>query len=88
MGASKAYITRIVMRETLAMCIVGIVFGYLFAYSAKVAIETFFPLIAVLILPSWVFWGAFIAIVSSLVGSLYPATKAARQDPIEALAYD
>ncbi len=88
MGASKTYITRIVMRETLAICIVGIVFGYLFAYSAKVAIEIFFPLIAVLILPSWMFWGAFIAIVSSLVGSLYPATKAAQQDPIEALAYD
>jgi putative ABC transport system permease protein len=29
-----------------------------------------------------------IAIVGSLVGSLYPGFKAARQDAIEALSYD
>ena len=88
MGASKAYITRIVMRETLAVCVVGILVGYLFSYGAKAAVETYFPLLTVLIPPSWLFWGAVIAVIGSLAGSLYPATKAARQDPIEALAYD
>ena len=88
MGASKAYITRLVMRETLAVCGVGIVTGYLFALAAKTAVEIYFPLLTILILPSWLFWGALIAVVGSLAGAFYPAAKAARQDPIEALAYD
>ena len=88
MGASKAYITQIVMRETLIMCAVGIIVGSLLTYGIKEAVEIYFPLVAVLIRPSWLFWGAFIAVLSSLGGSLYPAAKAARQDPIEALAYD
>ena len=88
MGASKAYITRIVMRETLALCAAGILVGYLFAFGAKTAVETYFPLVTVLILPSWLFWGALIAVIGSLAGSFYPATKAAQQDPIEALAYE
>ena len=88
MGASKAYITRLVMRETLALCAAGILVGYLFAFGAKTVVETYRPLVTVLILPSWLFWAALIAVIGSLAGSFYPATKAAQQDPIEALAYD
>jgi len=33
-------------------------------------------------------WATVIAIVSSLLGALYPAFKAAEKDPIDALAYE
>ncbi len=88
MGASRTYIIRIVMRETIMMCTAGILAGYGFSYGAKAAIEAYLPLVTVLILPSWLFWGAVIAVIGSLLGAFYPAAKAARQDPIEALAYD
>ena len=88
MGASRTYITHIVMRETIMVCAAGILAGYGFSYGAKAAVETYFPLVTVLILPSWLFWGAVIAVIGSFLGAFYPATKAARQDPIEALAYD
>lgn len=88
MGASRTYIIRIVMRETMMVCTAGILTGYGFSYGAKAAIEAYFPLITVLILPAWLLWGAVIAVIGSLLGAFYPATKAARQDPIEALAYD
>ena len=88
MGASRAYITRLVMRETIMVCAAGILLGYAVSYAAKAAVETYFPLVTVLILPSWLFWGAVIAVIGSLLGAFYPATKAVRQDPMEALAYD
>ncbi len=88
MGASRTYIIRIVMRETIMVCAAGILAGYGFSYGAKAAVEAYFPLVTVLILPSWLFWGAVIAVIGSLLGAFYPATKAASQDPIEALAYD
>ena len=88
MGASKSYVMRIVVRETLIVCALGILIGYLFTYLAKTAVEAYFPLVSVLILPSWLGWVACIAVIGSLAGSLYPAGKAARQDPMKALAYD
>lgn len=88
MGASKTYITKLVMRETIVVCAVGILLGYGIAYAAQAAVHAYFPLVTVLILPNWLFWGAVIAVIGSVGGALYPATKAARQDPIEALAYD
>ena len=88
MGASRAYITRLVMRETIMVCAAGILLGYAVSYAAKAAVETYFPLVTVLILPSWLFWGAVIAVIGSLLGAFYPATKAVRQDPMDALAYD
>ena len=88
MGASRTYIIRIVMRETILVCAAGILAGYGFSYSAQAAIAAYYPLITVLILPEWLFWGALIAVIGSTLGAFYPATKAARQDPIEALSYD
>jgi putative ABC transport system permease protein len=38
--------------------------------------------------PSWWPIAAAIAITGALLGALYPGLKAARQDAIEALAYD
>jgi putative ABC transport system permease protein len=40
------------------------------------------------IVPDWWPWAALIALLGSLIGALYPGLKAARQDAIEALAYD
>jgi ABC-type lipoprotein release transport system permease subunit len=33
-------------------------------------------------------WAVVVSVIASLVGSLYPALKAARHDALEALAYE
>jgi putative ABC transport system permease protein len=38
--------------------------------------------------PSWVAATAALAILGGMAGALYPALKAARQDPVEALSYE
>jgi putative ABC transport system permease protein len=40
------------------------------------------------VVPRWWPIAALIAIIGALLGAIYPGLKAARQDPIEALAYD
>jgi putative ABC transport system permease protein len=42
----------------------------------------------VLIVPDWWWRAAIISLVAAILGSLYPGLKAARQDTIEALAYE
>jgi putative ABC transport system permease protein len=37
---------------------------------------------------AWVLRATLIAVTGALAGALYPALKAARRDPIEALAYE
>ena len=87
LGASKNYIVGVIMRETLILCVCGIAVGYGLSYLGQQAVAVKFPLVPVILLPSWMGWSAALAVVGSLVGAFYPAWKAASADPIEALDY-
>jgi len=88
LGGSKAYIITVVLRESGAVCAMGILVGFGIGYLGKAVAESNFPLITILIDPEWLLWSAVIAVVGSTLGALYPAARAARQDPIDALAYE
>ena len=47
-----------------------------------------FPTLLVQITLSWITKAAVFALLSGVIGSLYPSIKAAAQDPVEALAYE
>ncbi len=88
LGASKAWIVGIVLRETVAVCAAGILAGAGISYGVREAVRAIFPLLSILISPGWLAWSALIAVLGALFGALYPATRAARHDPIRALTYD
>lgn len=88
MGASKTYIVNVVLRETAVVTIVGILVGIAFTEILKVILGYRFPTLPFPVTIDWRIRGAVIAFVGSLFGSLYPAWKAARKDPIDALAYE
>jgi putative ABC transport system permease protein len=52
------------------------------------AVQAAFPTLIVLISLDWIGKAAVFAILSGIIGSLYPSLKAASQDPVEALAYE
>lgn len=89
LGASPAYVLNILLRETTLLAIAGSLIGILLSYLTQFLIHEFAPAtLTQSIVYEWWPVSAAIAIFGALLGALGPAMQAARQDPIEALAYD
>ena len=88
MGASKMFIVRIILRETLLLAVAGIIVGIAISVATAQVIHSKLPTLPVHFTGGWVLRAAIIAIVGSMIGAIYPAFKAAQKDPIDALAYE
>jgi putative ABC transport system permease protein len=89
LGASKMYIIALILRETTALAIAGIVLGTVLSLVVGTIIHARAPVLPVEVFNlGWIGRATLIAIIGALAGAVYPAFKAARKDPIEALAYE
>ena len=88
MGASRAYIVGIVLRETSFLACVGIIVGIAASFALSAALEARFPTLDFVINIPYVWKAVLIAFIGAILGALYPALKAASKDPIDALAYE
>jgi putative ABC transport system permease protein len=63
--------------------------GVVLSFAARGLIVALVPAsLTQAIVPEWWPIAGIIALVGALLGALYPGLRAARQDPIEALAYE
>ena len=88
LGASKQFIVTLIFQESAAVCLVGVVLGIGASFLIAKAVTMMFPTLIVLITPDWIGKATVFAVLSGVIGSLYPSLKAAKQDPVEALAYE
>ena len=88
LGASPGYIMTILLRETFLLAVAGAIAGILMSYGTQAILRVAVPTMPMLIAHAWWPWSALIALTGSMIGAIYPGLKAARQDAIEALAYD
>jgi putative ABC transport system permease protein len=88
LGASKLYIVNVVMRETMLLAVFGIAAGVLVSLVTRKAIMIKWPTQRLFWSYLWVLRATVIALAGAVVGALYPAVKAARRDPIDALSYE
>lgn len=88
LGASKLYILNVVLREALLVSIAGIILGIVLTQIIKFGIGLHFPTFSFQLTNAWRIKATLIALAGSLLGAIYPAWKAARKDPIDALAYE
>ncbi len=89
LGASPAYIVNILLRETIVLAVCGTIAGIALTFGSRWIINSVIrgSLIQAIV-PLWWPIAAFIAIGGALLGATYPGLKAARQNAIEALAYE
>jgi putative ABC transport system permease protein len=88
LGASKMFIVTLIMKESILLCVIGVILGTMGRYLIVSIAKSFFPSLAFMIDYKWMIIAAISALVSGVVGSLHPALKAASQDPVEAFAYE
>ncbi|MBC7924342.1 MAG: ABC transporter permease [Bryobacteraceae bacterium] len=89
LGATSGYVMGMLLRETIMLAVTGAVIGIVLSFLARWVISVVVPdSLPVVIVPDWWPWSALISIAGAVLGALYPGLKAARQDTIEALAYD
>jgi putative ABC transport system permease protein len=88
LGASKAYVMNLVLREATLVALCGIILGTLLTEAIRFFMAAHLPTTPFLVSNQWRLQGAAIALAGSILGALYPAWKAARKDPIDALAYE
>jgi putative ABC transport system permease protein len=88
LGASKPFIVTLIFQESLYVCVVGVVIGVGTSFLVARLVQVIFPTLVVLITGDWIVKAAIFAVLSGILGSVYPSIKAAGQDPVEALAYE
>jgi len=88
MGAGRLDIVSVVLRETGLLAVVGVIIGIIATFILKSVLHAHFPTLSFAVTPQWVALAVTISLVGALCGALYPALKAARKDPIDALSYE
>ncbi|HXU37739.1 MAG TPA: ABC transporter permease [Blastocatellia bacterium] len=87
LGASKTWIAGQIEQEALLISGLGVLLGSLLAVAGKYAITRLTP-VSVELEPMWLFYALALGLLAGALGSLYPALRAANQDPVTALAYE
>ncbi|MBV9155644.1 MAG: FtsX-like permease family protein [Acidobacteriaceae bacterium] len=89
LGAKPRKILDILVREAVLLAVAGCLIGIVLSFGTKALITTLMPAsLRVVNTPDWWPIAAAIALGGALLGAIYPGLKAARQDTIEALAYE
>lgn len=88
MGASRPYIVSLVLAEAGLLALCGIAIGVAITYLMRSIFHLRIPTLAFAVTPGWVLFGGVIAFLGAMLGAFYPALKAARKDPIDALSYE
>jgi putative ABC transport system permease protein len=87
-GASQSTVVRLVVAESFLICVAGVVVGMLLAVAGRWLLPLVFPTLSVTLTREWTMIAAALGLTGGLLGSLYPAVKAARLDPIHALNFE
>jgi len=87
LGMSNAGVAWVIEQEALVVSVLGVLLGLVLTLAARFLVMHTTTL-TVDIEPRWLVVSLVIGILGGTLGALYPALRAARQDPVEALSYE
>ncbi|HKP86154.1 MAG TPA: ABC transporter permease [Blastocatellia bacterium] len=87
LGASKLWIAGEIEKEALIISVLGVLAGFALSVAGKFLI-TRLTTMNVELEAVWLFYALVLGMLAGLLGALYPALRAANQDPVKALAYE
>ncbi len=87
-GASQSKVVQLVINESALICMAGVVVGIALAVLGRWLLPRIFPTLTVQLTQDWAVIASALGLAGGLLGSLYPAIKAARMDPIQALNFE
>ncbi|HUQ33076.1 MAG TPA: ABC transporter permease [Pyrinomonadaceae bacterium] len=87
LGMSKGTIAWVIKKEAILVSLLGVTTGILLTMLLRFAVMRTTSLV-VEIEPQWILVAFGVGLVGGTIGALYPALRAARQDPVEALGYE
>ena len=87
-GASQTKVVQLVINESALICLAGVIVGIALALSGRWLLPHVFPTLTVQLTQEWALIASALGLAGGLLGSFYPAIKAARMDPIQALNFE
>jgi putative ABC transport system permease protein len=88
LGSSRLEICWMILGETLVMVGLGVACGLLGTYSVVAILHRTSPTLQIAIEGGWIVRAILLTIGGAIAGAMYPALRAARNDPVDALAYE
>ena len=88
MGATRGWVVRLLLHESVLICLAGIGVGFLLAVAGRSLLMSAFPTQEIRFTRGWAAIAAGLGLSGGFLGALYPAVRAARMDPLNALNFE
>ncbi len=85
LGGSKTFIVLTIMQESMLLSLLGVIGGYGLGRLTAWIMMRSYPTLVVQFTWDWTVYASLLGLLGGVLGSFYPALRAARQDPVRAL---
>ena len=85
LGGSKTYIVLTIMQESMLLSLLGVIGGYGLGRLGGWILTSSYPTLVITFTLDWTIYAGGLGVLGGVLGSFYPAVRAARQDPVSAL---